>query len=64
MIIIFPGGTIGLFTGVSLMSFVEVLYWIYKVFFNSEDFQFVLFNFISVLDQDVQKNLNSSTALN
>ena len=28
---LFSGGTIGLFTGMSLISFVEALYWIYKV---------------------------------
>ena len=27
----FSGGTIGLFTGMSLMSIAEALYWVYKV---------------------------------
>ena len=28
---LFPGGTIGLFTGMSIISMIEIAYWIYKL---------------------------------
>ncbi len=32
--IYFPGGTLGLFAGASLISVVEVVFWIFKAFYE------------------------------